>query len=56
MKVDRETVLKVLALFDEEDIYYIHVKEIDDTFEEEIIDKPKVKVKGDKYDGPGKRD
>ena len=54
MKDSREKVEKVLALFDEEDIYYIHIKEIGDTLEEDIIDKPKVKVKGDEHDGPRK--
>ena len=50
MKVDRETVLKVLALFDDEDIYYIHLKEINDDINLDLKDKPKVKVKENKDD------
>ena len=52
--VDRETSLKVLALFDEEDIYYIHSDKLDKSIKQDIIDKPKVKVKGGKNDRPRK--
>lgn len=50
MKIDRETVLKVLALFDDEDIYYIHSEKLDNINKDKEEDKPKVKVKDDKND------
>ena len=55
MKIDGETVSKVLALFDDEDIYYIHSDKLDIINKEKEIDKPKVIVRGGKDDRPGKQ-
>jgi len=55
MKVKRETVEKVLALFDEEDIYYIHSDKLDANIKQEVVDKPKVKNRGGMNDRSRKR-
>ena len=55
MKVKRETVEKVLALFDDEDIVYIHSDKLDTDIKQEVVDKPKVKIRGGIYDRPRKR-
>ncbi len=54
MKVKRETVEKVLALFDEEDIIYIHSDKLDGKLKQETLDKPKVKIRGGYCDRPRK--
>ena len=55
MKVKRETVEKVLALFDDEDIYYIHSDKIPVDVKQEVIEKPKIKTRGEKNDRSRKR-
>ena len=52
MDIDKETILKILALFDEEDIKYIH-SDILDKFNLEI-DKPKIKIKRVEDEGKAK--
>ena len=52
MKIGRETVEKVLALFDEEDIPYIHSDKMNDSEKKEVIGKIKVKTLGGKNDRP----
>ncbi len=49
-----EIILKVLALFDEEDIPYIHSSKIDDSMKEDIKNKVKVKTLGGRHDGQRK--
>ena len=46
MKDQREKVEKVLALFDEEDIPYIHSDKLDSKVKQEVLDKSKVKIRG----------
>ncbi len=54
MKVKRDQVEKVLALFDDEDIFYIHSKKLDTEIKNNILKKPIVKVRGGKDDGQRK--
>ena len=49
--VDKETILKILALFDEEDIQYIHSDKLDESIKQEYVEKQKVKVKNINNDG-----
>ena len=50
MKIDGDKVLKVLALFDDEDICYIHSDNLDNEVKNKVVDKPKIKVKENKND------
>ena len=52
--LDKETILKVLALFDDEDIQYIHSDKLDESIKQEYIEKQKVKVKSRNKDEQGK--
>jgi len=46
MNDQREKVEKVLALFDDEDIPYIHSNKLDSKVKQEVLNKPKVKIRG----------
>ena len=54
MDIDEETILKVLALFDEDDIKYIHSDILDKFNLEKEIDKPKIKIKRVEDEGKAK--